>query len=364
MKSLKKRAAVLAAAAALAVSGLAGCGTMNEDEVIAKVNDTEITMGLLNFYVRYQQGVYETNYAQMMGGIDAMWSTIVEEDKTYEDSMKETSVELLQQMCVLEEHMDEYDVVLTEDETNKIKEASKSFVKANEEEALKAVSGDEATVERMLTLMTIQKKMHEAIIAEADTEVSDDEARRKGMQYVLFSFTETKEDGTTKTLTEEEKAELKKEAEAFAKSAKNEKDFEAFAEKSGYSAVDSTFGEDTKAPTEEMVKQLNELKVGGTTDVFEADNGYYVARVTSDLDREATDQRKEAIVSERQQEKFKEVYEAWEKDSDVTENTKLLEKIDFEKQGVTVKAEETDAENTDGTENTNAENADADSAEE
>lgn len=174
-------------------------GTVNADKVIAKVDDTEITMGLLNFYVRYQQGVYETNYAQMMGGIDAMWSAEVGEGKTYEQSMKETSVELLKQMCVLEDHMDEYEITLTEAEKEKIKKAAEEFVKANKEEDLEAVSGDEETVERLLTLMTEQKKMHDAITAKADTEVSDDEARCKGMQYVLFSFTKTKDDGTTET---------------------------------------------------------------------------------------------------------------------------------------------------------------------
>lgn len=60
-------------------------------------------------------------------------------------------------------------------------------------------------MERLLTLMTEQKKMHDAITAKADTEVSDDEARCKGMQYVLFSFTKTKDDGTTETMTRKKK---------------------------------------------------------------------------------------------------------------------------------------------------------------
>lgn len=151
---------------------------------------------------------------------------------------------------------------------------------------------------------------------------------------------------------------LKKEAESIAKSVKNEKVLRHLQRKTGYSAVDSSFGEGTTAPTEDMVKQLNELKVGGTTDVFESDNGYYVGRVTSELDRDATDQRKETIVQERKQEKFKEVYEGWEKEADITEDKKLLEKLDFEKQGVTLKMEEADAENAD------ADSADTGNAEE
>lgn len=363
MRNIKKKAVLLVTAVALAATSVTGCSKFNANEVVAKVDDTEISLGLANFYIRYQQGVYETDFAEMLGGIEKMWATTVTEEKTYEDSMKESSIELLEKMCIMEDHMDDYDVELTEEEKAAIDKVAKEFVKANGEEEREVISGDEETVNRFLTLMTIQKKVYDEVIAEADTEVSEDEARRKGMQYVLFPFTTTDEDGKTKTLTEDEKKELKKEAEDFAKTVAKKKDFAGFAEKVGRSAVDSTFGEDTTAPTEEMVKELNSLKVGETTGVHEGAPGYYVARVTSELDEEATNKRKESIIAERQKAKFTEVYEAWEKEAEITEELKLLKKIDFDKQGITVVREEeeedAETEETDGAD-ADAEDADAD----
>lgn len=327
-------------AAALTVGSVAGCGKLNTNEVVAKVDDTEISLGLANFYIRYQQGVYETNYAEMKGGIDKMWSTEVSKDKTYEESVKESTIKLLEKMCIMEDHMKDYDVELTADDEKAIDDVVKAFVKANGKSEKEVISGDEATVSRLLTLMTIQKKVYDKVIAEADTNVTDDEAKRSGMQYVLFPFTTQDENGNTKTLTDDEKKALKEEAEKFAENAKQQEDFKGFAEKSGYSAVDSTFGADTTAPTEALVKELVTLKVGETTAVYEGTPGYYVARVTSDFDKDATEQHKKDIVKDRQEAKFTEVYNAWKKKADVTEKLKLLKKIDFDKLGVKVLQEE------------------------
>lgn len=343
MRSIRKKAVLLVTAAALTAASVTGCGKLNTDKVIAKVDDTEISLGLANFYIRYEQGMYETNFAEMMGGIETMWSTVIGEDKTFEDSTKENAIKFLEKMCILEDHMKDYDVELTEKEKTAIEKAAKEFTDANNDSVKEVISGDEETVERLLTLMTIQKKVYDEVIAEADTEVSDKEAARRGMQYVFFPFTTTDEDGKSKTLTDDEKKELKEEAEHFAESAKKKKDFAEFAEKVGYSAVDAVYGEGTSMPTEELVKELNKLKEGETTGVIEGTPGYYVARVANGLDEEATKKRKEEIIKERQEEKFAEVYKKWEKEADVTEELKLLKKIDFKKQGITVKGAEEEA---------------------
>lgn len=343
MKQTGKKAVILMTAAAMAAASLTGCGSVSPDKVVATVDDTDIPMGVVNFYIRYQQGVYETNYAQMMGGIDTMWSTEDSDGVDYEESMKNTSLELLEQMTILEDHMEDYDVSLSDEEKANITETAKSFAEANEEEALEVVSGDQASVERLLTLMTIQKKVYDEVIATADTNVSDEEAKQGKMEYVLFSFQKTDDDGNMVTLSDEEKEELKKTAEEFAKGAKKADDFYDYAKEEELNPGEVAFDEESTAPTEDVVKALLEAGVGGTTDVIEASNGYYVARYVTDFDEEATENEKETIISQRQQDKFSEVYNEWKEEAKITENKKLLKRIDFEKQGVTVKtAEETE----------------------
>ena len=54
------------------------------------------------------------------------------------------------------------------------------------------VSGETEYVERVLTLLTIQKKMTDAVTKDVSTEVSDEEAAQKSMQYVSFPYTTTR----------------------------------------------------------------------------------------------------------------------------------------------------------------------------
>ena len=72
-------------------------------------------------------------------------------------------MDALQQMYILEDHMAEYEVVLTDEEKSAIQEAAKKFDEGNELEAKELVSGETEYVERVLTLLTIQKKMRMAV---------------------------------------------------------------------------------------------------------------------------------------------------------------------------------------------------------
>ena len=76
---------------------------------------------------------------------------------------------------------------------------------------------------------------------------------------------------------------------------------------------------------------------GDVTDVIESDYGIYVGKLTSLLDREATDTEKTNIVAQRKQEQYDSLLADWRKETEITENKKVWNKIDFEKQGVTAK---------------------------
>ena len=78
-----------------------------------------------------------------------------------------------------------------------------------------AVSGDEKTVKKVLELLTLQKKMETAMTADVDTNVSDEEAAQKKLQYVLFSTKTKGSDGKSTDMSDDEKAEVKKESRRF-----------------------------------------------------------------------------------------------------------------------------------------------------
>lgn len=338
---MRKRFMVLALAGVMAISSFTGCGSMKDNEVVATVDGDDIHAGLANFYARMTQAQYETWYAGYMG--DNMWSSEAEEGKSYEESVKSQIMEDLQNMFLLEDHMKDYEIVISEQEEASIKEAAGVFDEANGLEEKGKVSGTIDNVERLLTLMTIRQRVGDAIRETADTEVSDEEATQKAMKYVTFSFNKTDEEGNSTSLTDEEKEELKKEAEEFAKGAKDEDDFAAYASEKNYEAKDATFdAEETISIPAELAEAADKLKEGEVTDVVENANGLYVAKVTSLFDKDATEKEKENIISQRKQDKYEEVIEGWRKDAEISVVERVWKKVDFNELSVTMYMDDSD----------------------
>lgn len=345
MGQFRKKLIIVTAAGALAVSSLAGCSrSMDNDAVVAEVGEDKITLGVANFYARMQQAQYETYYAGMMGTTgEEMWKQEIEDGKTYEDSTKESVLEALENMYLLKQHASDYDVELTDDDKKAIDKAANLFVEDNTLEDKEAVSGYEKNVKEFLELATIQSKMNAPMKEGVDEEVSDDEAAQKSMQYVLFSYTKTDEDGNSEALSDDDKAALKESAQEFADNLKESdtKDIEAASADVGVEVQTATFDSESTSPNADLVKAVDALEnEGDVTDIVETDAGIYVAKVTSFLDREATDAKKESIVEERKQEQYDSLLKEWKEDTEITEHKKAWKKVNFEKQGVTIKQSE------------------------
>ena len=325
----------------MALTSLTGCTSFDNDDAVATVGKEEIPAGVANFYARMQQAQYETYYAPMMGTTgEALWQQEMEEGKTYEESTKETLLLNLENLYLIRQHAEEYEVALTEEDTKAIEEVAKKFDEDNALEEKEAVSGYKKYIEEYLELVTIQSRMDPKMKEGVNEDVSDEEAAQKSMKYVYFPYSTTDADGNTKDLTEDEKKELKKTAQTFADTLKvsETKDIDALAQKGGYEVKTTTFDSESTAPNADLVKALDALTTeGDVTDVIESDYGIYVGKLTSLLDREATDTEKTNIVAQRKQEQYDSLLADWRKETEITENKKVWNKIDFEKQGVTAK---------------------------
>lgn len=346
MNQWKKRVTALGLAGMLAVTGLTGCGSMNNDDVVATVGESEIKLGVANFYARMQQAQYETYYAGMMGTTgEELWAKETD-GKTYEQSVKSNMIKSLENMYILEQHASEYDVALSEDEKKAIDKAAEKFDENNALEDKEAVSGYNKYVKKVLELLTIQSKMEDVMTADVDTEVSDDEAAQKSMKYVFYSYTKDENDSTS-TMSEIEKTEAKQKATDFAEKLKNSdtKDIDAVANEAGMEVQTATFDSESTSPNADLVKAADALTAeGDVTDAIETDSGIYVAKVTSFLDRTATDAKKQSIVEERKQDQYDAFLKKWRKKTNIDLNKRVWKKVDFQKQGVTVKDTSSNAE--------------------
>ncbi len=342
MISLKKRMFVLAAAGVLAVTSLTGCqSSVNNNSAVSTVGEEKIPYGVANFYARMQQAQYETYYAGMMGTSGAdMWKQQVEKDKTYEDMVKEGVIDNLENVYLIGQHAKDYKVELTKEEKEAIQKAAKQFAADNDEKTKEVVSGSEEYITELLEKLTLQSKMSEKMTEDVDQNVSDDEAAQKAMNYVYFSYKKTSEDGKAVDMTDEEKAELKKKAEAFRKAANvmyMDNSFEKAAKEENVEVKKATFDKKTTTLDPEFIKVADKLKENELSEVIETASGLYVGQVTSLLDREATDAKKENIVNERKADKYQKLLEDWKKDTKIERNKKSWNKISFDKTGVTIK---------------------------
>ena len=339
MKRIGKRIVALVAVAAITITSMVGCG-LKDSEVVAKIGDKVLTAGVANFYARFQAAGMETYYGSMMG--DNMWTQEYSEGVTYEQEIKNGVMTTLQELYLLDIHAKDYDIKLTDDEMKAIEKAAAAFVKENKDVNLKKVSGNEEVVTEVLRLFTIQSKMREVMTADVDRKVKDKEAAQKSMQYVTVSFSTTDEEGNTTALTDTDKQVLKESVETFARKAKSEKDFEKYAKEKGYEAQVATFDSETTAPAPELIAAADKLKVGETTDLIVTENACYVARVTSKLDREATDAKKEQIIAEREDKAYTELVEEWKKATKIKVYDDVWNKISFMDLKVEVKQEKTE----------------------
>lgn len=341
MRGLRKKLVALTAVAAMIVTSFTGCAASVENsEAVATVNKVDITAGVANFYTRYQQAQTENMYA--MYGMDTknIWDMEVSDGMTNEESTKKNIMESLQKLYLLKEHMADYKVELTDEDNEAIEKAAAAFVKANSKEVQEKVSGQKDVVTEVLELLTISEKMYDAMVADVDTTVEDKEAAQKAAQYVLFAT--TTQDATTgqsTPLSDEQKAAKKTEAKNFLDKAKENGKIEAYAKEVSLEAKKVTFDKDSTALDAKVIKAADALELNAFSDVIETDAGYYVLQLTSELDREATDAKKDEIVQERKDKKYNDIVDGWKKEAKIEVFDKVWKKISLDKLGVTIKEE-------------------------
>ena len=205
----KKFAAVILMSVMIGSMSLSGCGINKNATAVTMTGDAidtiEVDMGYANFAARIQQASYDSIFASYYG--EDYWTneSYAQDGKNMQESIKDSVMENIETQCLLEAHMDDYGVEITDDEKAAMKEAAEKFMSDNTKSALKEVGATEEYVERYLYLQTVQQKMSTAIRATADTEVSDEEAAQRTFSYVKISLTTyTDDSGNQQTYTEDQ----------------------------------------------------------------------------------------------------------------------------------------------------------------
>ena len=342
MKERSKKAAVVALAGVMTMGMLSGCGEKKVDgtQTVATVNGTDIPMGVLSIMVRQSQAQAEAMYASLMGGQPgyAIWESETEEGGTYGEQAVEESLKDLETLYILKEKAADYKVEVTEEDQKAIAEAASEFMKANSEETIETLSVTEDQIKTYLELRTYQMRMHDAIIAEVDTDIPDEEAQQSSFSYVSINTADLEEKDVEAKKKDAQKIldEMKKNPEAdFAETVKSVSE--------DYSVLEGTFdtnekkedkeGEAEPASSgypEEVISVLRTLKDGELAqNVIETDTAFYVVRLDKVNDEEATENKKTSILNEKQNEFYADTTEKWLKEAEVTVDKKVLKTLEL-----------------------------------
>lgn len=340
MKNSAKKAAVTALVCVTAAGMMTGCGNKKLDgtKTAVTVNKQEIPLGVVSLAARMQQAQAEAMYKMYLGGGDDMsiWSTKMgdDSDETYGENAVTTTVESIEKMCLEKERASEYDVEITDDEQKALEEAAKNFIAANSEETIAELAVDEDMVKTFLELETYDVKMKEAIEATADIKLDE-----KEYQQMAFSYASVRVSGDN--LTDDDIKTNKENIQKFFDKVKEDPtaDFSTLGDEistdmTATSGTCPTYeeGDDSAANgdayPDDVRNALRKLEEGElNSEIIKTDSIWYVVRLDSKDDENATDSKKESLTSTKKDDFYNDTTDGWVKKADIKEESKLIKKI-------------------------------------
>ena len=355
MKHKLTRFACLAVTSAVLFSG---CGAMNANATLVKItNDGKtdsISLGYGNFAARYTQALYDSYYGTYLS--DDMWSEdLYGSGNTMEVDTKEEVMDQMEEEYLCKVHASDYDVELSEDQTKAIDEAAETFLSDNKDDAIEEMGATKEYITDFLTYRTYASLVKEKVEAEAEgkIEISDDEINQSTFYYVELETSTTDDSGNTTELSAEEVSALSQTAYYISHST----DFDAAVEAAGLTASTQSFttaedpAEDENM-AEEIIATAQKLKEGEISNVIEVEGeGYYVLRMDSTFDEEATADKKTEVHDEKVEEYYDNLVEEWKAAITWTVDEKQWDKVKFDTLFTAAESEDS-TEDTEATEET------------
>nr|WP_300209432.1 peptidyl-prolyl cis-trans isomerase [uncultured Anaerostipes sp.] len=322
MKKFAKKLLVLAAVLALSAFLLTGCKPKNERALFEYAGE-EVTFQEAHIYARIMQYQAEEQYGSYLGS--DMWSLQVGTDSngdkiTMEQSIKNSVVEQLKQIKVLNAHADDYDVKLSKTEKNEIKENVKTLVDTDSgKKIMEETEADEEAIRKLYEESTLASKVMQAIVDKAKVSVSDEEAKTVKVYKLVFTTKKTdSKTGKEKNMTDKEKQDQMKKAKSALSALKEGESASAVASKFG---VSNDSGEEsyTKGKSElgeKFEEAAAKLKTNDISPILTLDDGYVIIKMINPNDKESLEDSKTTLLQEKQQEAYNKVYKKWTKDAD------------------------------------------------
>ena len=372
-KMQKKKVMAILLSTAIAASTFIGCGTdkakdyKDADTVMFIDKDNKIDYATACTYTHMMQA--ETySYMQSMlqrfnsSAVDVdMWSQSLEDTdedskkyKTYGEQFKGNTLDSLESLLLDKLYgSKEYEVTFTDDDKKECESVADEFIEKMSKDDLKAMHASKKTMMNVLELMTYETRVKNAIEADVDTKVSDDEAGQSTFSYVEIK----KKDAKKKD----------KKIKSLIKKVEAGTDISTAASDAGFTAQNVTF---TTADPEydeygkEMLKKASKMKDGECDSYKDAKGNTIILYMQSVNDQSATETKKDDIISDRKDKAYEDKLDEWKDKKKVTINKDAWNSIKTDKNEVfqRMETEENSSDSDDSTGTTVANSDDSDTS--
>lgn len=298
----------------LLLLGLTGCESINRDTRIvlttgftkdevfrietASCYKKEVMVYLTNLQNRYEQ-VYGTGiWEQERDGV------------TIEQSVKESVLAEIAQIKTMNLMAENYGLSLNETQQEAVEEAAKAYFESLTETEKEQLDVTVDTIRQLYREYALADEVYGYMIKDVNPEISDDEARTVVIQQILVRTGTKDRADNMESYSEQQKSYARALAMEAQRRIEAGEDFDVVAARYN-EAAESTISVrkgEREAVFEEAVFELGNEEV---SDIIETEEGYYILKCISTLNREETDANKVKIVEERRKEVFSEEYDSY-----------------------------------------------------
>lgn len=304
-------------------------GDIKDTSIVIKVGDTDVKYSEVRNYCYLLKCQYEDNFGK------ELWQYKLDSDSTIGDEARQEVASLITQLKIIKKTAENMKVALTSDEKNEAVRNAEEIVNNASAEDKKAYCLNVQNMTELYSDNILAEKMFYIATDDADTVVTDDEARQIDIQYIEVITKGTDRNGNYISMNAKDKKEAKKRALRLLNEAKKSKNFLEFAEENTDAEnVSATIGKNNdllgRLATDEALK-LKKGKISNviSSNVSDGTEGYVIIYCINNNNEDATYDCKESIIEERQTNMFKDKYAEWLKGCDVKISQSFWEEFEI-----------------------------------
>lgn len=267
----------------------------------------------------------KNQYEDVLG--EEIWD-VAQDGENLKDQLKEMVIARLARIKAMNLMAQQQGIALDEETSQKVTEAAKTYFSSLSAEEKEALQVTEDIIVQMYKEKALADKVYEALIADINPEISDDEARTITVEMILIRTYHLNENGEKVEYSELSKQEAYEKAKAALQRAHDGENFEGLV--SEYSDAENNILSFGKGTYDEVFENAAfNLAKDEISRIITTEDGYVILKCKSTFDREETDRNKLKIVEEKRKEVFDEQYTAFIEGLTKTMNDKLWEKVTF-----------------------------------